>query len=133
MACWHSLRGGSHSASLDRRWPYNEVTYLLNHLNDAYNQTCLLPAVVATAVVLSPLFSVSSSTEATGDWLAAADATCIILVTRRRREILEVYRHGRMDAQGVDCSQLSELYPGMRLCVVQAPSEHIPLRDRVYN
>lgn len=90
-------------------------------------------AAAATAVVRSHPFSVQSSTETSGDWLEAADATCTALVKQRRREILEVYRHGRLDSQGVDCSQLSELYPGMRLCVVEASSENLPKRYNVYN
>lgn len=57
--------------------------------------------------------------EGSGDWLEAADATCSNIVSQRRREIRAVYRGGRMDGQGLDCSQLAELLPpGMHVCVV---------------
>lgn len=46
-----------------------------------------------------------------GDWLEAADATCNVLVVKRRREILEVYRHGWLDSQSVVCSEATKDCP----------------------
>lgn len=47
----------------------------------------------------------------TGDWLEAADQTCTTLVLQRRREVLEVYRHGRLDAQSTACSSPAKEVP----------------------
>ncbi|CAM9670942.1 unnamed protein product [Ectocarpus sp. 6 AP-2014] len=69
------------------------------------------------------LVTASARVEASGDWLEAADATCATLVPRRRLEILDMYRLGRLDIQGIDCSQPSELYsPGTILCNPSAPA-----------
>ncbi|CAM9775636.1 unnamed protein product, partial [Laminaria digitata] len=46
-----------------------------------------------------------------GDWLEAADATCNVLVVQRRREILEVYRHGWLDSQSVVCPEATKDCP----------------------
>lgn len=42
-----------------------------------------------------------------GDWLENADLTCETLITQRRKEIIQMYRDGTMDRNGMMCASLA--------------------------
>ena len=67
------------------------------------------------ALVHSSASTFPGSTEAASDWLQAADSMCSVLVPQRREEILQIYRHGRLDVQRMACTEPAmEKTGGMR-------------------